>query len=163
MLSFAALCLLACLVRCCRRTQPQVAHRLRYDAIEIYPWILHNLAGSVYCRSCPALACARKPGPLHVELLLRCAGLTAQCMCWCRLLQAPQLLRELLEREVGEHISHLEKRRQELVRHVFLHCCDLNSVLVCQFAWNNMALGSGHEFSNGEFACFSFERLMDLS
>jgi hypothetical protein len=30
-------------------------------------------------------------------------------------MQAPQLLRELLEREVAEHISHLEKRRKELV------------------------------------------------
>lgn len=30
-------------------------------------------------------------------------------------MQAPQLLRELLEREVGEHISHLEKRHKELV------------------------------------------------
>jgi hypothetical protein len=34
------------------------------------------------------------------------------------LLQAPQLLRELLEREVAEHISHLEKRRKEMVRGV---------------------------------------------
>lgn len=41
------------------------------------------------------------------------------------LLQAPQLLRELLEREVGEHISHLEKRRKEMVsglKHVRLRC-----------------------------------------
>lgn len=29
--------------------------------------------------------------------------------------QAPQPLRELLEREVSEHISHLEKRRKEAV------------------------------------------------
>jgi hypothetical protein len=49
------------------------------------------------------------------------------------LLQAPQLLRELLEREVGEHISHLEKRRKELVRHMLLQvanpCCALLSFL----------------------------------
>jgi hypothetical protein len=39
-------------------------------------------------------------------------------MLCCAVVQAPQLLRELLEREVAEHISHLQnlqKRHKEAV------------------------------------------------
>lgn len=50
------------------------------------------------------------------------------------MLQAPQLLRELLEREVAEHISHLEKRRKELVS-----CMRPSSNLQADPAWRSAA------------------------
>jgi hypothetical protein len=100
----------------------------------------HVVQFYLFCCTCVRVLARASARGTAVALCLKCAGVTAPWrICCCCLLQAPQLLRELLEREVGEHISHLEKRRKELVRHMPLQIATKSYVLVsfCKGAWHD--------------------------